>query len=290
MKKLLVLGLCVLLLTGCAAPAVYDGPTKSAWVLTEQVKDTYSTHTGEVFTDRSTFSYDTFGNQVRSFHYDEGTLSTEFRKEYDDRGNLISQKSWDHDGLFPRLRSNTSYTYDEQNRPLDTIYRNALGLERSRDTYTYDDEAHTALWVGAHDTRTQQFSETGQLLHSFSHSDLTGIDSESFYEYDALGRNIKITEFYDNALFGTIELVYDDQNRIVEEVQRNGDGTVFIHNTFHYTENTITTCELGGTKIIETFRSDGLVEKMARFNDAGELTHVTHYIYQEIQVPANREE
>ena len=70
MKKLLSLLLCILLLAGCA-PAAYDGPTESTWVLTELTITFYNTVTGETQSQVRTISYDGMGNEVRSSYYSE---------------------------------------------------------------------------------------------------------------------------------------------------------------------------------------------------------------------------
>lgn len=291
MKKLTAIALCLLLLAGCAAPAaVYDGPTKSAWVLTEQVTETYSSRTGETFTERWVYSYDTFGNQVHSCFYDEGKLTAEYKRTYDERGNLLTSETWDHTGLFGFLRTRASYTYDSQDRMLTVTNRNLLGIKTDQSTYTYDDEAGTVLWDGASDTQTQWLNENGDLLRTMTHSDTGGGDIETVYEYDELGRNTKIIMYLDGALSNTFVLVYDDQDRVIEETYYDAEGAVYSRSTHHYGENTVTTYELNGSKLVQTLRPDGQAEKMERFSSTGELTKLTRYIYQEIQVPADREE
>ena len=291
MKKLTALALCLLLLAGCASPAVYDGPTKTAWVLSEQTTTSFSPRTGEEWTDLRTFQYDSFGNVIRSCFYSEGELSSEYRREYDDRGNMTSTVTWEHGGFLSYPRSRTDYTFDEQNRPLATIYRNFLGFEKSRDTYTYDDAANTVLWEGTYDTITEWLDEEGNILRSLLHSKVGGVSTvETFYEYDELGRNTRILSYYEDALSSTTELVYDDQDRLTQETIFDADGTVISRRTYQYGENTVTTYELGGTRTVETYRPDGQVETMEQFNKSGELTIRTQYTYTQIQVPADREE
>ena len=290
MKKLTIILLCLLLLCGCAAPAVYDGPTQSAWVLTEQVTTYYSDYDEIGIPSRTTYAYDTFGNRVRSLTWQDSELSSERKYTYDDRGNVTSIVVWDHSSWFPWPDSRTGYTYDEQNRPTATIYRNFLGLERRRDTYTYDDEARTVLWEGRYDTQTTWLNENGDPLRTLTYSEPTGIYMETVYEYDDPGRNTKIISYYDNALSSTAALVYDDQGRLLTETFSGADGAVYHHTTYHHAENTIITYELDGGKTVETYRPDGPVEKMEQFNKQGERTMLTEYTYQQIRIPANREE
>lgn len=290
MKKILALLLGILLLAGCASPAVYNGPTESVWVLTEQITTTYSVRTGEAWTDRRTFQYDSFGNPVRSFCYSDGELTSEYRREYDDRGNMVSTVTWEHDSILPYPRSRIDYTFDSQNRPLATIYRNILGFETGRDTYTYDDGANTVLWEGTYDTQTRWLDENGKTLRVLTFSHPSGVEMESIHEYDDRGRNTKITTLWDGAPFTSLELAYDDQDRLTLEVSYDAEGILASRRTYQYGANTVTTCELDGTKTVETFRPDGQVEKMEQFNESGELTMLTQYIYQQIQVPPGREE
>lgn len=290
MKKLLALALCLLLLAGCAAPAVYNGPTESAWVLAEQVTTYHADEYGPEEQNRTTYAYDTFGNQVRTLNWQDGELSSERKYTYDDRGNVTALVIWDHSGLIAWSSSRTGYTYDDQNRPTATIYRNFLGLERRRDTYTYDDQARTVLWEGRYDTQTTWLNENGDPVRTLTYSEPVDTWMETCYEYDEQGRNTRILSYYDEVLSATATLVYDDQDRIIEETYCDTNGAVYSRRTYHYGENTVTTCDLDGSKTVETYRPDGQVEKMEQYRKNGELAHTTVYIYQKIQVPADREE
>lgn len=290
MKKLLALALCLLLLAGCAAPAAYNGPTESVWVLAERVTTYPSDEYGPEEQSRTTYAYDTFGNQVRTLSWQDGELSSERKYAYDDRGNVTALAIWDHSGLIAWPSSRTGYTYDEQNRPTATIYRNFLGLERRRDTYTYDDAEHTVLWEGAYDTQTTWLNENGNPVRTLTYSEPADIWMETRYEYDDQGRNTRILSYYDEVLSSTATLVYDDQDRILEETYCDSTGAVYSRRTYHYGENTVTTYDLDGSKTVETYRPDGQVEKMEQYRKNGELSHTTVYTYQKIQVPADREE
>ena len=290
MKKLTALLLCILLLAGCAAPNLYDGPTKSAWVLTEQVTTTYSIDAGMVWTDRWTYSYDSFGNQIHSCGYSDGDLEVEYKRDYDAQGNLTSSETWDHTGLISFPRARTGYTYDDQNRLLTVTSRNFLGIKTNVSTYVYDDEAGTVSFDGEYDTQTQWLNENGDPLRTVNHSNVGGGDTETVYEYDELGRNTKMTMYQNGSLSLTITLVYDSQDRIVEETFYDAEGVITSRSTHHYEESTITSYDLNRVKTVQTLRPDGQVETAEQFNKMGHLTKQTQYIYQEIQVPADREE
>ena len=290
MKKLCVLLLSILMLAGCSASAVYDGPTQSAWVLTEQITTTYSITTGETFTDRWTYAYDSFGNQIHSCGYSEGKLEVEYKRTYDAHHNITTSETWDHTGLigFPRARS--SYTYDAQGRLLTCTTRNVFGIKTNSSTYTYDDESRSVSYTGEYDTQTQWLNENGDLLRTVSHSSVGGGDIETLYEYDELGQQTKMTVYQNGSLSSTIELVYDEQGRVIKETWLDAESGILTRYTHHYEETTITTYDLDGNKTIQTLRPDGEVEKLEQFDKTGQLIKHTQYIYQQIQVPADGKE
>ena len=143
MKKLIIVTLCLLLLAGCAAPAVYDGPTESAWVLTEQATTFYNPVTGKTQTMVWNYSYDGFGNEVRVRTYNDGEPESEFVNTYDEQGNLTREVTRQQFWFFSYPIYRTDRTYDGQNRPLTITYRSGLGAKTGSVTYTYDDEAGT---------------------------------------------------------------------------------------------------------------------------------------------------
>lgn len=285
MKKLLALTLCLLLLAGCAAPAVYDGPTQSAWVLTEM----FTTYSGGD-TARTVHAYDSYGNQVHTKSYSNDDLEREYQYRYDDRGNLVSSVSWDHTGLFSFLPWNrVRYTYDDQNRLLTTIYRNGFFLKTGSNAYTYDDEANTVYWEGTNNTQTTYLNENGDPIRVVTYSAPAGTEIETLYEYDELGRNTKTVDYSNGICSSTMEERWDDRDRILERSFYDTDGTVFSRTTYEYTENTVTTQDLDGYKTVEHLRPDGQLEKREQFYPSGELRAVTEYTYTEIQIPAKEE-
>lgn len=288
MKKCIILLLCILLLSGCSQ--TYDGPTKTEYALTEQTTTYYAASYDSGETDRITFAYDSFGNLVQSCTYDNGELVAEYKRSYDDRGNLTSLVTWDHTGLIAFPRARTSYSYDEKGRLLTVTRRNGFGIKTGSDTYTYDDEAGTVAWDGTYDTQTKWLNEAGAPLRTVTHSGVGGGDMETIYEYDDQGRNTKVTSYQNNAVLITVEYRYDDQNRIIEEINRGPEGEVLTHNIHEYTENTITTYDRDGGKTVQTLHSDGRADKVEGFDSAGNLIKLTQYFYQQIQVPADREE
>lgn len=288
MKKLLALILTIALLSGCA-PAVYEGPTESVWVLSEMHTTHYPNEYFDGSTSDITFVYDSFGNKVRTCHYEDGELIAEYRRTYDDRGNCIRSVTWDHLGpvSFPRAR--THYTYDEKNRMLSYTARNFFFLKTSGSTCTYDDAENSVHWEGPYDTQTNYLNENGDPVRSVTHSRAAGIDLETIYEYDGLGRNTKITEYQNGVLSSITESRYDDLGRILDSAFYDAAGTLLRRTTCLYEDDTTTTTDTDGSKTVVYLRPDGQIEIQEQYNTNGELTTRTEYIYTEIQIPAKEE-
>ena len=288
MKKLLSLLLCILLLAGCA-PAAYDGPTESAWVITQSNSTMFDLYSGRSSTRLRTDSYDSYGNLVCTMYYTNGELTGEHRFSYDDRGNCIREVTWDRFWNFTYPAARTDYTYDEQNRLLTVTYRNGFGFKTGSDTYTYDDEANTVTWVGTYDTQTKYLNENGDPIRIVTISHAAGMEMETLYEYDELGRNVKTIHYQDGVLAYTVLTSYDDQGRMVKNISYDANGTAIYGSTVVYEENTVTTLDLDGYRSVEILRPDGLVEKMENYDPDGNLLSRMEYTYQEIQIPAEEE-
>lgn len=288
MKKLIALTLAILLLAGCA-PAVYEGPTETTWVLTEMTTTFYNAVTGEPQTIHWIHSYDSFGNEVRTHFFSDGELTEEYKRTYDDRGNCISSVYWDHSGLIALPRSRTRYTYDDQDRLLTTTYRNGFGLKTGADTYTYDDEANTITWDGTYDTRTTYLNENGDPLQVVTYSEPAAMEMETRYEYDDRGRNTRIAEYRDGELASYAERSYDEQDRLLNVVWYDADGTILMSTGYAYEENTVTSRGHQGDVTIQVLRPDGQVETQEYYGPDGKLRSRTENIYTQIQVPAKEE-
>ena len=288
MKKLIALTLAILLLTGCGA-AVYEGPTETAWVLTEMTTTFYNAVTGEPQTMHWTHSYDSFGNEVRTHFHEDGTLTEEYKRTYDDRGNCIREVKWNHFWVFSYPVSRTDRTYDKQNRLLTTTYRNGFGLKTGADTYTYDDEAHTVTWDGTYDTQTRYLNENGDLIRVVTYSRSAGMEIETLYEYDDRGRNTRIAEYRDGELASYAERSYDEQDRLLNDVWYDAGGTILMSTGYAYEENTVTSRGHQGDVTIQVLRPDGQVAMQESYDRDGNLTARSEYTYTEIQIRAKEE-
>ena len=288
MKKLLSILLCVLLLGGCAA--TYDGPTETKYALTEYVVD--HRYTGifdsHEYTDRWLYAYDIYGNRVREMEYRDGELRSVTNMKYDDRGNLISQKSWDHTKWIPLPDRGRKHTYDDQGRVLTTVYLDGWGRETSRSTYTYDDEANTYTWESDDGTQSLYYlDENGNELRVVGN-----YGAETVYEYDDRGNRTGWVGYQDGVRADSYQARYDDQDRQIWGGRYSAAGELESETLWEYDDeaNTITTRRPDGHIRIEYRDGDGRLHMIEDYDTEGELTMVQQYYYQEIQVPANREE
>lgn len=288
MKKLIALILVILLLAGCGA-AVYEGPTVTQWVLAEVHTTHYNPDTGETHTTLDTYSYDSYGNQVRNCFYEGDKLMYESRYTYDDQYNCIREVTYERFWRFLLPTSRTYCTYDDQGQTLGTIYRNGLGIKIGEEHFTRDDEANTLTWDSTYDTQTIYFDENGDAVRTVTRSKPAGILMETVEEYDELGRSIKTVEYVDGELFSTTEYRYDDEGRLAELTSYGSSGQILSGFTMLYEENTVTTLYRDGSKQVETLRPDGLLQTEELYGPTGELRRHTENIYRSIQIPAEEE-
>ena len=284
MKKLFSLILCILLLTGCAA--TYDGPTVEKPVLTEYSASHYSFN-GHLYTDRTTFAYDIYGNRVRTQEYWDGELESVTNLRYDDRGNLISETTWDHTGWIPLISRREKRTYDDQNRLLTVVYRDGWGRETDRTVYTYDD---------INGIRTYQ-DETGEILQTTWY-DENGLELrqaageyETVYEYDDRGNCTGWTSYENGTLFDSYRARFDEQNRQIWGARYDASGNLKSESVYIYDDeaHTMAHHRPDGSVRYEYYLPDGRLARIEDYNADGEISLVQKYTYRDIQVPAKEE-
>lgn len=289
MKKLFSLLLAVLLLTGCAA--TYDGPTETKYALTEYTVTHYSTFfdwAEETYTNRTVYAYDIYGNRARAMEYRDGELESVTNMKYDDRGNLISQRSWDHTHFIPLPDGGRKHTYDELGRILTTVYFDGWGKETSRSTYTYDDEGNTYTWENDEgDQNLYYLDENGNELRVVGN-----YGYETVYEYDAQGNRTGWISYKDGQLYDSYQARYDDQGRQIWAGRYNAQGELESESTWEYDDeaHTQTLHRPDGYIRIEYYDGDGRIHLIEDYDENGELTMVQMYFYKQIQVPVTREE
>lgn len=288
MKKCIPLLLCLLLLAGCAR--TYDGPTEGKSVLMEYTTTHYYAFSGfedEQYVNRSTFSYDIYGNQVQYLRYVDGELTDETRTRYDEHGNAVRQYNYDHAHLIPLRTSVQKMTYDDQGRILENIFCNGWGIETSRYTYTYDDENRIHAWTCSDGSwNTDYLDEEGRTVRSVSSSGY-----ETHYSYSDDNRRRSGTSYYNGERHSGYESVYDEQDRLIRYTYYGKNGEVKNHTEYVYDDeaNTMTIRQSDGGWRVEYYNAEGRTERIEDFNSDGTLSLLQTYTYRDIQVPAKEE-
>lgn len=288
MKKLFALLLAVVLVSGCAA--TYDGPTQTKYALTEYTVTHFYTFFDweeESYTNRTVYAYDIYGNRVREMEYRDGELESVTNMKYDDRGNLISERRWDHSRFIPLPDGSQKFTYDDQDRLLTTRYFDGWGRQTSSSSYTYDDEAMTSTWRNDQgDSRTSWLDEEGREIRA-----LAG-EYETVYEYDDLGNRISWVSYKNGVFFDSYEARYDDQGRQIWGGRYNTQGELEHETTWEFDDeaHTMTTRRPDGQVRYQYFDAEGRLHMIEDYDETGELTMVQRYYYTQIRVPATGKE
>lgn len=280
MKKLILLTLCILLLTGCAV--TYDGPTVDKPVLTAHTVFHYSFN-GFHYANHTTFAYDIYGNRVRSMEYRDGELLQVTNMKYDDRGNIISKTVWDHSGWFPRFDRREKQTYDPQGRLLSDITYNFWGRQIYGSWYTYDDTAGTRTWTDSEgSTQTTWYDEMGRELRQIAG------EYETIYVYDDRGNLVSWVSYHNGAPSDSYQARYDDRNRLIWGARYDSQGNLQSESEYIFDDeaHTMTFHRPDGQVRYEYYHPDGRPARIEDYNEAGDLSLVQEYTYRDIKIPA----
>ena len=171
--------------------------------------DRFSRLTGETHFDSDgtklytiTYLYDNNGNiSICRVHNGSGTLTDEYRYEYDSLGRLI--RSWQTDGTSTVM--NTEHTYDVQNRLTGQSWQ--IGSDSFTESYTYDD--------GSDGTDISQIDGSLQTMTTASGQTLT-------YSYDALKRTSSITNPVYTQTFGYKTISGNQTSTLVSNLTYSG--------------------------------------------------------------------
>lgn len=314
MKKLTALFLCAALLAGCA-PAAYDGPTETRWVVAEAITEQYSTVTDYVQTDRTVYAYDIYGNLSQTMEYRNGEETFKNVYTYDDRGNLLTETYYSLGGLFPKRIARRECTYDDQGRILsDILDQDQPNTERR---YTYDDAANqcTTIVDGVVE-KIEQFAEDGTLLWAKEFdrngwrqteytydtdgeilkkhiTDSSGGDYIERYERNSRGdyiRSWRIQDGVETEVYHQ-EYEYDDQGRMVrlfkieDGVRRESSRREYLDENGSYTS-------YQGSQPSFTVICDergNWIENAHYFDGTDQVGYRQRTIYEAIQVPVKEE-
>jgi RHS repeat-associated protein len=161
--------------------------------------------------------------------------------EYDKNNNKISYT--DRNGNVSK------YTYDKNNNLIKTVNTDATGKVLATTTYEYDkQDRKTKETNGLGNSITYEYNNVG-LLTKISQPCKTILCQDwraKTYEYDALGRAIKESDFDGN----TYTHEYDSLNRKVKDTNPNGNITTYSYDDVG---NLIATTDALGNKTQSTY-------------------------------------
>ena len=283
MKKCILMILCALILTGCAA--TYDGPTTVEPRLTEYTLDQYYVFlNGDVDHDikRTVYAYDIHGNRVREMDYSDDRLFSVTKMRFDDRGNMIESTTWDHSGWLPKFSCRVTKTFDEQDRLLTQDYYDFWGRKTGSSTYTYDDEERTRTWSSDDgDSQITWYDENGNELRQVAG------EYETVYEYDDRGNMTGWQSFEQGQPTDSYRARYDDRDRIIWGGRYDPAGELESETTYTYDDalGTKSYDTYDGGRTVEHYHADGRLHMIEDFDAAGRLVFLHRYYYQDIQVP-----
>lgn len=283
-KKLFPLLLALLLLAGCAV--TYDGPTEEKPMLTEWTVTHYYNTPGweqEPDTSRTLYAYDIHGNMARSMEYQADKLHSVSNYRYDDRGNVISQTTWDHSGWFPKFHDRTEQTYDGQDRCLSYVSCNFWGGQEYGSWYSYDDTQGICICRDENGEvlQTTWYDEMGNEIRHVSGN------SETVYEYDDRGNCTRWVSYTDGVPDLRYEYRYDDQGRQVWGGRYDADGKLVSEFEYAYDDeaNTMTYTRPDGWVRCEYYNADGQTVLIEDYDEEGRLSMVQRHTYQNIRIP-----
>lgn len=207
-------------------------------------------------------AYTIQGKPYRIEHPD-GTIE---KNEYGNRGNLL--KATAKNGAY------TTYTYDDQSRPLTKKVHDANGAKLHTTIYTYN-ALHLKTEIDPEGNVTEyDYDGAGRLCKVMKGA------RKTTYEYDTLGRVGKTKEHDGDTIIITLKK-YDLLNRVIEERIEDQSGQIFSKTCFEYDfdgnkTKTITESQ-AGTQVVTT-RYDVHKQPIETINAMGQReVHVYDY-------------
>lgn len=262
MKKGIILLLCVLLLSGCAA--TYDGPTEYREVVWSVDEKHYDGDGNVTAACVISYSYDIYGYPAQQIvNTAEGDISKTLWK-HDAEGHLLEQRDYDLTDWFPFADSVSTYSYDDQGRITRAEHRS--GFETEVTTYTYDDEANTQTAA----------SDDGTVVVCY---------------LDENGRTVRSESFLYGSPGAVVEYTYDDQGRELSRTETM-DGQILSVQRREYGEQKQTIYHADGSKTVLWYMDEACqqISEEFRYDPEGNLTFRSGYCFTRIRVPAEGRE
>ncbi len=287
MKRLLVMGLCLGLLAGCAQ--VYDGPTEEKRVLVRQEWTSYHRFEGfaelEPITHLVEYGYDQEGNRAFLRQNFNGKDQWIRRSSYDEAGREIREAVSDYHWGIPILRQVEETTFDAAGRVQTKTTSSLKFWENSTTYYIYegnieiqtDGDGNEIHWC---ETRTDEAGRVAELVYR---------DFSYRYTYDAAGNTIRMERLQDGEITYVEDMTYDDQNRILSRSYLSGGERKTIRWTYDDARHTITCHRQDGSNHVEYYNGYGEMYYRADYDDEGNLSAEEYRTYDTILIRAKED-
>ena len=275
MKRLIILLLCLLLLSGCAAETEY--------LLSESIWDD-----GDGTPQRTGYEYDEAGRLIAQTTGDDdfcgmGSLYERIEFEYDDHGQLLREQIYDETGCIRVREYVNAYDGSGQLVHFDSYTDGELFESR---TNSYDEQGNLTRTEFIHrspystDTIVENFDQAGNVYRSVTTSELSGTVSSAFTEYFYEDGRLHQTQSDEG---GRMVYSYDRRGRL-KRVERYLDEALDFYREFTYTADTETEIQYEAdgtiiTKQVRTYDRSGNLIKEEFFNSEGKCSGTGIYTY-----------
>ncbi len=200
----------------------------------------------------TTYTYDRLNRQIKVTAPFDDSQSSKTMTYYDNNGNVVKTKELVNVTNSAEEYRTTEYEYDSRNR-LVTVKVN----DGSRDIYTqyaYDNADNPVKVV------TGQTSKLSNLYGAIP-------DEATYtnYEYDRFGNVTKETDALGNSEY----TYYDWLSRPTENIDKNGNGTLYSFNAY----GSMTSCIKEDETVTNTYSKNNLLVKSQKGNDVITYTY-----------------
>lgn len=292
LKRIISAFMVCLLLTGCGGELGKTTDKQVVVAMTSEFSHTLLYDRIQT-TGRHEYDYDEYGRLVcDKWISNEETVFTQ-RYFWSRDGLECTEISFDHQGLIPWPCSRVKEVYNENGSTKEqTVYEFFRVSQRS--IYNYDD-AGNLIRLEAADGKGNmtilqeyRYDEYGKQIMTIDASD-PGMERITEHTYDEKGNELGWYYRENGILTEYVETQYDSQGRKMFSARYDAGGEVkhFWEYTYSGDGRTVTTSYSGETSSIDYFDESGLLIRNENYDAEGNLTGVTTYIYQTIQVKQN---